>query len=74
MGTEFIQRLDMNWSDLVQIVLFNLTTENQQTFFHIDKVLMRYLNDMKNALQISDQVSAELPKYCNTFDLFSDEV
>ncbi|CAD7090998.1 unnamed protein product [Hermetia illucens] len=44
-GVEFLRRLVMKWIDVVHLLLFNITTYNQQKYYHANKVIVPYAVD-----------------------------
>lgn len=57
-GTEFVRRLEMTWVDLVHLVLYNLNQhEPKRRFFDVETVIIPYLVEFWEILQLSSQVS-----------------
>ncbi|KAK5650472.1 hypothetical protein RI129_001501 [Pyrocoelia pectoralis] len=57
-GVEFLRRLELNWVELVHLMLFNLTAYNVMKYYDLDSVIIPYINDNWHALQLP-------PKICN---------
>lgn len=57
-GNEFLRRLEMNWTDLLHLLLFNLTFYNKPTkYFDLSNVITPYFMDMNKVLQLPEYVS-----------------
>lgn len=47
----------MKWVDLVHLMLFNLTSYNCKKYYDLDSVIIPYINDNWQALQLPPKVS-----------------
>lgn len=56
-GVEFLRRLELNWVELVHLMLFNLTAYNVMKYYDLDSVIIPYINDNWHALQLPPKVS-----------------
>ncbi|KAL4218580.1 PHD finger protein 19 [Mactra antiquata] len=52
-GKEYIKRLDVDWSDLVHIGLFNLAMNNKKKLFDLNEELMIWLTTNWDQLQVT---------------------
>lgn len=57
-GKEFLRRLEMNWDDLVHLILFNLTVFHSKKYYDLDSVILPYMNDNWNHLQLPFKLSS----------------
>lgn len=58
-GNEFLRRLEINWTDLIHLMLFNLTFYNRPTtHFDLVNVLTPYFMELANNLQLPEYVSS----------------
>lgn len=55
-GKEYLRRLEMKWVDLVHLMLFNLTAFNCRKYYDLDTILVPYINDNWNTLQLPPKV------------------
>lgn len=67
-GTEFLRRLEMNWTDLIHLLLFNLSYHNRPTkHFDLLDVLTPYFMELNQVLQLPDYVSVSLKHFLFLF-------
>lgn len=62
LGTEFVRRIEMEWSDLVHLALFNMTAYKPQKYYDVDINILPYLDNHWNSLYLP-------PKVC-IFEIF----
>ncbi|KAK4882933.1 hypothetical protein RN001_006252 [Aquatica leii] len=55
-GIEFLRRLELNWVELVHLMLFNLTAYNVLKYYDLDSVIIPYINDNWHALQLPPKI------------------
>ncbi|XP_063705304.1 polycomb protein Pcl [Culicoides brevitarsis] len=57
-GKEFLRRLEMNWTDLIHLLLFNLTFYNRPNkYFDLQTVLTPYFMELHRILQLPDYMN-----------------
>ncbi|XP_055525487.1 polycomb protein Pcl [Wyeomyia smithii] len=60
-GHEFVRRLEMCWSDLIHLILYNLIVRNGKRFYDVTKAIAPYVEDNWRALQMQDQMTKLSP-------------
>lgn len=55
-GTEYLRRIELRWLDLAHLALYNLTAYNSRKYFDLDAVIMPYIMDNWDALQLPDKM------------------
>jgi len=53
---EFVRRLEMDWTDIVHLLLFNLTTFKSQKYYDVNDVIIPYARDNWDSLQLPENV------------------
>lgn len=57
-GTEFLRRLELNWSDIVHLLLFNLTEiHKNKKYYDFTTIILPYALDNWKYLQLPQRVS-----------------
>lgn len=56
-GTEFIRRIEMEWSDLVHLALFNMTANKPQKYYDVDLNILPFLDTHWNSMYLPPKVS-----------------
>ncbi|XP_053682718.1 polycomb protein Pcl [Sabethes cyaneus] len=60
-GHEFVRRLEICWSDLVHLVLYNLIVRNGKRFYDVTKAIAPYVEDNWKTLQMQEQMTKLSP-------------
>uniref|UniRef100_A0A2S2QAA0 Metal-response element-binding transcription factor 2 n=1 Tax=Sipha flava TaxID=143950 RepID=A0A2S2QAA0_9HEMI len=55
-GTEFVRRIEMNWSDLVHLALFNMTAYKPQKYYDVDMNILPYLDNHWNSMYLPPKI------------------
>lgn len=55
-GTEFIRRIEMDWSDLVHLALFNMTAFKPQKYYDVDINILPYLENHLTSMYLPPNV------------------
>ncbi|XP_014224593.1 polycomb protein Pcl isoform X3 [Trichogramma pretiosum] len=61
-GKEYIRRLEIKWVDLVHLVLYNLTVYNAKKYYDLDEVIVPYINENWEELQLPASIRNETPQ------------
>ena len=56
LGQEFVQRLEVDWVDLVHLMLYNLTVYNAKKYYDLDEIIVPYANKHWELLQLPNNV------------------
>ncbi|XP_058816913.1 polycomb protein Pcl [Topomyia yanbarensis] len=60
-GHEFVRRLEVGWSDLTHLALYNLIARNGKRFYDVTKAIASYVEDNWKTLQMPDQMAKLSP-------------
>ncbi|CAI6360085.1 unnamed protein product [Macrosiphum euphorbiae] len=55
-GTEFVRRIEMEWSDLVHLALFNMTAYKPQKYYDVDINILPYLDNHWTSMYLPPKI------------------
>lgn len=62
-GTEFSRRIELKWEDIVHLLLFNLTIYNHKKYYDLTTILIPYIIDNWEILQLPLHIKNLLPSH-----------
>lgn len=70
-GTEFVRRIEMEWSDLVHLALFNMTAYKPQKYYDVDINILPYLDNHWTSMYLPPKVCLILIQYLVTSNYYN---